>query len=482
MNTQKIKDKINRRSFLHSAAGVGAGLVFSPIASSQEKSSNKPDDINVALLGAGEQGWCLMNVCLKIPGIRFKAVCDIWTAYNQKRASRLLKKYRYDHNTYTDYRDMLDKEKDLDAVIVATPDFWHSPHTVACLEAGLHVYCETAMSNTVEDAAKMVKAVRRTGKLLQIGCQRRSNPRYLYCYDKLMKGRKVLGRVAAVSGQWNRVVGVPMGWPRFASLDRPTLERYGYESMAQFRNWRWYKGLGGGPVVSLGSHQIDVINWFLGTNPISVMASGRTSYLDKKMHQWYDTMMAVYEYETDQGPICVYYQILSHNRSDGCFERFFGEQGTLELSETANRAIVFPELMNSDNKVWARSVKEGCLVGHDEMMKMIDKLTVEQVARIFFVEESLPLPPIDNIHDMAKGIIRHANRRVLTVPVEMNKPFHQPHLENFFDAIRGKARLNCPAEVGYETAVAVLKVNEAAEAGRKLDFKPAEFNPWQNPA
>jgi hypothetical protein len=245
--------------------------------------------------------------------------------------------------------------------------------------------------------------------------------------------------------------------------------------MAQFRNWRWYKGTGGGPVVSFGSHQIDVINWFLGANPCSVMACGCTGYLDKKMHQWYDTMMTVYEYETDQGPICVYYQILSHNGNDGCFERFFGEQGTLVLSETANRAIVFPELMNPGNKVWARCVKEGCLVGHDEMMKMIDNLTVEQIARKFFVAESLPLPWIDNIQNMAKGIIWPVNRRVLTVPVEMNKPFHQPHLENFFDSVRGKSKLNCPAEVGYETAVAVLKVNVAAEAGRKLDFEPAEF-------
>ena len=57
----------------------------------------------------------------------------------------------------------------------------------------------------------------------------------------------------------------------------------------------------------------------------------------------------------------------------------------------------------------------------------------------------------------------------------MNKPFHQPHLENFFEAIRGNETLNCPAEIGYETAVTVLKVNEAIEAGRKLEFKPEDF-------
>ena len=394
---------------------------------------------------------------------------SIWP-YNQKWVSRRLRAYRHEHNAYVDYREMLDKEKDLDAVIVATPDFWHSPHTVACLEAGLHVYCETAMSNTVEGAGKMVEAARRTGKLLQIGCQRRSNPRYLYCYEKLLKENEVLGRIAAVSAQWNRVVTTSMGWPRNASLDRAALERYGYESMTQFRNWRWYRGLGGGPVVSLGSHQIDVFNWFLGANPSSVMAGGRTGYLDKDTHEWYDTVMAVYEYETEQGPVCAYYQILSNSRSDGNFEKFLGDRGTLEVSETANRATVLPELLNSDNRAWARRVKEGCLVGHDEMMKMINQLTVEQIASKFFVVESLPIP-----QGLIKGAIWSGNRRLLTLPVEMNKPYHQPHLENFFDTIRGKATLNCPAEVGYATAVAVLKVNEAIEAGRKLEFEPGEF-------
>ena len=61
------------------------------------------------------------------------------------------------------------------------------------------------------------------------------------------------------------------------------------------------------------------------------------------------------------------------------------------------------------------------------------------------------------------------------MPITIQKPYHQPHLENFFDAIRGKAKLNCPAEVGYETAVTVLKVNEAVEAGRKLELKSSDF-------
>src|SRR4030065_751116 len=195
------------------------------------------------------------------------------------------------------------------------------------------------MSNKIQGARKMVEAAKRTGRLLQIGHQRRSNPRYLHCCEKLLKNNKVLGRVAAVSGQWNRIIREPLAWPQQAALDQLPLERYGYEPMAQFRNWRRYRGLGGGPVVDLGSHQIDIYNWFLDANPSSVMASGRTSYLDKYTHQWYDTVMAVYEYETNSGPVSAYYQILSGNRSDGYFEKFMGDRATLILSEPSYRGM-----------------------------------------------------------------------------------------------------------------------------------------------
>ncbi len=459
MYSEKAKGKIDRRNFLHSTAAATAGLAFSTMVIGETDINKKPDDINVALLGAGAQGRILVNSCLKIPGIHFKAVCDIWQAYNQKRLSRILRAYKHEHNAYEDYKEMLDKEKDLDSVIVATPDFWHSEHTVACLEAGLHVYCETAMSNTIEGAKKMVKAARKTGKLLQIGSQRRSNPRYLHCYEKLLKNNKVLGHIAAVSGQCNRIVRGPLGWPQRAAIDQATLEQYGYESMAQFRNWRWYRGLGGGPVVSLGSHQIDVFNWFLGASPGSVIADGRNSYLDRYTHQWYDTVMVIYEYEAISGPVSAYYQILSHNRSDGYFEKFMGDRGTLTISQADYLTKIDPELMNSDYKDWAWYVKEDRLRGPEEIMEGIDELTIPQLIKLLTVAETPP-----------GRRLRH-----LSLPVKMNKPYHQPHLENFFDAIRGKATLNCPAEVGYKTAVAVLKVNEAVEAGRKLEFHPDEF-------
>ena len=78
MSNRRNQTRIDRRGFLHSAAAATAGLAFSPGAFAQADSGRKPDDINVALLGAGAQGQVLMSACLKIPGVRFKAVCDIW--------------------------------------------------------------------------------------------------------------------------------------------------------------------------------------------------------------------------------------------------------------------------------------------------------------------------------------------------------------------------------------------------------------------
>ncbi len=149
MNASGVQRQWERRDFLRSAAGAGAMLAFRPAVFGSLRAAESKDGINVALIGAGEQGKVLMEAARRIPGVRFRAVCDIWP-YNRKWAAGRLRAYRHGSNVYEDYREMLDKEKGLNAVIVATPDCWHAEHVVACLNAGLHVYCEKEMSNTLE--------------------------------------------------------------------------------------------------------------------------------------------------------------------------------------------------------------------------------------------------------------------------------------------------------------------------------------------
>ncbi|TFG97949.1 MAG: Gfo/Idh/MocA family oxidoreductase [Calditrichales bacterium] len=435
-----------RREFVKTSTAIGAGVLLSPMIMKKAR-ANDSNDINVALLGAGAEGQVLMNSMLKIPNLRFKAVCDIWTDYNQKRAFRMLKKYGHELNCYEDYQEMLAKEKELDAVIIATPDFWHADHAEASLQAGLHVYCEKEMSNTLEGAKRIVHAARKSGKLVQIGHQRRSNPRYLHCYNTLIRDAQILGRITTVNGQWNRSVQPDLGWPEKYALSEAALRKYGFKTMHQFRNWRWYKGLGGGPIVDLGSHQIDIYSWFLQTNPASVMASGGTDYYDKATHEWYDTVLATYEYETKQGMVRAFYQTITTNSSLGYYENFLGSEGTLQISESASRGAVFREQIAPQ---WDKWVERGYVLAPKE------EATKPKPGVVLDVRETVAPPKYE-------------------LPVQFNDLYHKPHLENFFNAIRGKESLNCPVEVGYETAVAVLKVNEAVRTGKKLKFHEKEF-------
>jgi predicted dehydrogenase len=440
---------IDRRKFLGYAAAAGAGLLLTRnrAVASAGKPGRSSDELRIALIGAGAQGQVLMNSCLKIPGVRFQAVCDIWEAYNRRRAQRMLEKFGQPVNAYEDYRHMLSKEKGLDAVLIATPDFWHAQQTVDCLSAGLHVYCEKEMSNTLEGARRMVRAARKTGKLLQIGHQRRSNPRYLHCYGKLIREAKLLGRMTTVNGQWNRSVQPDNTWPKNAAIDTGTLRKYGFRSMEEFRNWRWYRGLGGGPVVDLGSHQLDIYNWFLDTLPRTIVASGGTDYYPRKTHEWFDTVLATFEYETRQGNVRAFYQTISTNSNQGYYESFMGDQGTLLISESAGRGGAFREPTSPD---WDKWVSLGYLIAPAPEQKK------PQSEAVLDVRETLAPPSFE-------------------LPVKFTDPYHKPHLENFFNAVRGKEKLNCPPEVGYETAVTVMKVNEAVESGKRLTLSPREF-------
>ena len=441
--------KCSRRRFLKAtAAAAGAGLAVGPYVLRAGPSPSS--DIRVGVIGAGTQGRVLIQNCLKIPGVRFAAIADIWP-YSQRYASRRLQAYNQPVTPYEDYREMLDKEKDLDAVIVATPDWVHAEHAIAALEAGKHVYCEKEMSNSLQQARAMVLAARRTGKLLQIGHQRRSNPRYRHAADKLLAEAKLLGRVTAVYGQWNRAKQPDLGWPKEYELDAAALQKYGYASMHEFVNWRWFRKYGGGPIEDLGSHQIDIYNWFLGARPTSVVASGGMDYY--KGHEWYDNVMAIYEFQTPAGVVRAFYQVQTTTSARGYYETFMGDEGTLQISEDPAKCRVYAE-GSLPPDAWDAWAKKGYIL------------------RMPLAEEEAPA---QSETDAIVSVYKSAPQVTWLLPVEVETSYHQPHLENFFGAIRDGTPLTCPADVAYETAVTVLTVNQAVEAGGRVDFKAEDF-------
>jgi len=419
--------RITRRRMLTTSAAAAVTVARAAAAATPPKA----DAIHLAIIGTGLHGRQLINYIVKIPGVRFKAVCDIWS-YASRYSSRLLKARGQPVNVYEDYREMLAAEKDLDAAIIATPDAFHADQTVACLKAGLHVFCEKEMHHTLDGARRMVRAARETGNLLQIGRQHRSNPRYHVALD-LLDARKAVGRILHVYGQWHGHKRVPFKWPAKYKIDDAVLAKYGFASMQALRDWRWSKQFSAGPIANLGSHQIDVFNWFLHARPKAVTASGGRDYYD--FYDWYDNVSCVFEWDyTRDGKTSTVrgdYHILTSTDDGGFYERITGDEGSLTISENESLGGIRRE-HNAPHADWEK------------------QLAGEAPGRAY--------PPIPYPGDPDQA-----------------KPVHQYHLENFFDAVRGKAKPTCPAEVAYTATVSALKVNEAMAAGRRLEIEPEEF-------
>jgi predicted dehydrogenase len=434
-----------RREFVKSTAAAGLMMTVPGWAYAGE-GGEKPNELAIGIIGPGSQGAFLVTKCLKIPNVRFTCACDIWP-YRREYMTKLLKKYKQPINVYEDYREMLAKEKHLDAVIVATPDWMHAEHTNACLKAGKHVYCEKEMANTLESAASMVKTARETGQLLQIGHQRRSNPRYWHALKMIEKDR-ILGRVTHAYGQWNRPRLFELGWPKGRELDAATLERYGYENMDQFRNWRWYRRYSGGPMADLGSHQVDVFNWFLRTPPQSVMGSGGLDYyVQQAGRDWYDNCMTIYQYKTAAGPVRAFYQVLNTTSHGGFYETFMGDEGSLVISEDARKGHIFRE-QTAKRREWEDEA---------DKIESMDREAIELKIGETLTPEGEKTPEAQRMLEQAA------------------KPPHQLHLENFFNAIRGVGELSCPAELAYEVCASVLLANKAIDSGQRVTFKPQDF-------
>jgi len=300
-------------------------------AASPAPAAGALDEINVALLGAGPRARCWWTRCSAYRPALPRG-CDLWTEYNQRRVVNSLKRFGHQVNGYEDYREMLDREKDLDAVVVATPDFWHAQHAADCLKAGKHVYCEKEMSNTLEGARSMVAAARETAGFSRSATSA-ARIRVTSTATRSSSTRRSSSAASSPStgsgtARWRRT------WARRTATRSPRPaeevrfpEHAPVSQLEVVQRPRWR------PIVDLGSHQIDIYRWFLGANPSQVMASGGLLYYDPATHEWYDTVMAVYDFETPQGPVKAYYR-RRRPRQPGLLRELHGDQGTLLISES----------------------------------------------------------------------------------------------------------------------------------------------------
>ncbi|TVP76317.1 MAG: gfo/Idh/MocA family oxidoreductase [Puniceicoccaceae bacterium] len=448
---------LSRRDFITKSA-AGAGLILGAPSILKARPAGAPDqDIRVAFIGCGKQQEVLFDAMVDLPGIRYVAVCDIMQRRLGAAARRVPRRFSDRPNEYVDAAEMLEKEAgNIDAVFVSTPDFWHAPHTIMALEAGYHVYCEKMMAHTIEDARSMVAAMDRTGKLCQIGHQRRSNPRYQFVLNELLLKHKIFGRIININGQWNRALSASQDIAARADHlpDAETLRRYGFddtpgqrlsttELQHRFVNWRFYKALSGGPISDLGAHQIDIFNWYLDAKPKSVMASGGRSYFKEREH--FDNVMCVFDYDTPEGNARAFYQVLTTTSAGGgYFESFMGTEGTIEMSEREAFTNIYRESGARNTELWDDMVRRGFLrkeavgaaAGGDDAIASYESAPPDKYA----------------------------------LPGVLSGPPHQPHIKNFFDTIRGNATLTCDARKSLESEAPIFWVNPAAESQQTIHF------------
>lgn len=265
----------NRRSFL-SRAAVGVA------AAEASFSSSASDQVVVGFIGTGSRasGYLIPNYKLN-DGVRIAALCDVYKPNLEKAASLVSGKV----DSYGDYRRVLD-HKDIDVVVVATPDHWHCPIVIAACQAGKDVYVEKPLSNDIDMCLKAVEAARNYNRVVQVGLQQRSSAPFLEAYKLVQSG--MLGKVRHVvvvnpsgglmpgSGRGSAGRGGPGGGqmmmsaepaPPPSDLDWEMFQgpapRRPYSSMRQ-RSWRSYWEYGGGTLSDWGVHILDVAHWYLG--------------------------------------------------------------------------------------------------------------------------------------------------------------------------------------------------------------------------
>ena len=193
---------LNRRTFMKSASTIAAaslaGTTIDAFASQAEQPIAKNDLIQIALIGAGGQGQFDTGIALEVPGTKLLAVADCY----QGRLDHSKEVWGDDIFTTRDYNEILAR-KDIDAVIIATPDHWHKRAAVDAMRAGKDVYLEKPMIHLYSDGPEIIETARTTHRILQVGSQRVSSAIYARAKELLASG--AIGQLNAVSAYWDQI-------------------------------------------------------------------------------------------------------------------------------------------------------------------------------------------------------------------------------------------------------------------------------------
>ncbi|HYF66927.1 MAG TPA: Gfo/Idh/MocA family oxidoreductase [Ohtaekwangia sp.] len=421
---------MKRRSFIKNAStAVAGGLLITPtLVNGALRLVSVNDKINIGVIGCNGMGWSNINSLLKMSDVNLIGICDVDENVITKRQQDYAKLRSNKAKAYKDYRELLNN-KDIDAVVIGTPDHWHCRMMVDAVQAGKHVYVEKPIANSIEECNIMVEAQRKTGKVVQAGQWQRSGPHYRKAIEMVQSG--VLGKIRLVKvwayqGWMKPVPVVPDSAPPagvdYKSWLGPAPTRPFNKNRFHF-DFRWFWDYAGGLMTDWGVHEIDIALYAMQESaPISVMASGGKLAYPDDASETPDTLQALFQYKNfnmlwehatgiDAGP---------YNRREGI--AFIGNNGTLVVDRGGYEVIVEREA-------------QGYASTGDPKMKPVE---------------------------------------AFKKPGELN--YLDLHTQNFIDAVKknDQSVLNTPIQSGSVAAINAQMGNIAYRTGTKVFWNPAK--------
>ena len=331
----KKHSPLSRRAFIRNSAIVAGGISIVPRHVLGRGFTAPSDKINLGFIGLGKQGGLLARFFTTNTDVQIVAGAEVWQSKQQWFKEQVEKFYadQRDVNnyngvkTYTQYKEML-AQKDVDAVVVATPDHWHAIQSIDALKAGKDVYCEKPMTNTIAEGRAMVKAVEKNERVLQVGSMQRSWERFSKARDIVQSGQ--LGKIKKVIVHvgdpakpydlpaepmpdrldWNLWCG-PAPLLAYNNLIAP-------EVVKTYPDWRDYRETAGGILSDWGAHMFDIAQWCLGMD-----RTGPVKYIPPQDPTAVRGLQMYYENGLE---------MVHEDFGRGWGVRFIGEDGTMDVS------------------------------------------------------------------------------------------------------------------------------------------------------
>ncbi|MCW5977450.1 MAG: Gfo/Idh/MocA family oxidoreductase [Bryobacteraceae bacterium] len=317
----------NRRQFLK--AGTAAAL-------SQARVRGANNRIRIAGIGCGGRCRYLLGLVNEIGGAEIVSVCDVYGPRRRETVAKIAPGAAEE----VEYRRVLER-KDIDAVVIGSPDHWHVPMTIDAIQAGKDVYVEKPVSHTIQEGEQLRRAARDSRQVIQVGYQQRSWPHFDQARRIVASGR--LGKITLVLASWYQtylefnpatapVEEAELDWKRWlgSAPGQPL-------NAARFYRWRWFWDFGGGHLTDLYSHWCDTIHWLLDAGvPKTAQAAGGKYAFD--FQECPDTINAFWEYP---GDFAIVYNGTMHCHLDGGTIVFRGGNAMLRINRDG--FAVYPE-------------------------------------------------------------------------------------------------------------------------------------------